>query len=558
MFFLVLRDDELLLDTVGKIVWNERQGEEPVILPVPDATAPDPPPEGAFTVAGIVSNERGVAAADLRVEVWDRNVDGATLLAEGATDAGGRYSIGYDPALLKGKAGADLEIRVLDPRRDATELARSAVLYKAPSEAVSDLVVEARTVARTPEYDRLRDTIEPLLGDRPLERLDPEGVTYLAERSGWDARTVAMTAQATKLSESTGIAPQHYYALLRSGAPGTVDELHRMSDEQLVTVLKTAVAERLIADDGSIDATIERHGAEARRVLRDVRPAGAVSTLGDMLELTLDGAAQSTFIDVYRAVGEDQAALWPRLADAGFKDETITRLQTVGALGKLTLQNARVVGAPPARGRHRRARGPRHGGLPRSRALGEGDRRRRAGGRRARSLRRGAGGAGEPQRADARRRRPRAHRARSASTAPTRSRTSSRGPTARTSSASSRCKTWEGFAALSEEARGGAQLVERLYQISPSNDSMATLSAARDRLGAAGRELLARRVHGEVRRGLPEHDRGSRSCTARRARCHDDAEHGDDVPRPPRRPERLRADRAGRPRSPPRGRRTWS
>ena len=483
VFFRVLRGEEPLFDTADSIVWNERQGETPVLLGVPDeATLPpdrEPDPGGAvggpLSAAGVVTNEHGVAAANLRVEVWDRNVDGATLLAATATDASGRYAVDYDPALLKGKAGADLEIRVLDPARDSAELARSAVLYKAPDRAVSDLVVEATAVARTPEYERLRQTLEPLLGDRSLERLDPDGVTYLAERTGWDARAVAMAAQATKLSGSTGIAPEHYYALLRSGAPGTAEDLHRLSDEQLAGALKTAVANRLIADDQSIDETIRRHRAEARRVLRDVRAPGAVSTLGDMLRLELDDRAQEQFIDVYRAVGDDQAALWPRLADAGFDKRTIARLRTGGALGKLTLQNAPVV--------ERLQRTERIGALEDLATAGFHDPARWT----------AVIGADVPQGLTA-----------EAYAAGLAAQVNLNAPTLVTADLVNKqalrvdaseevssflskshakhkigvdpVKTWEGFGELSDTGRDGALLVERLYQVSPSNQSMVTLS----------------------------------------------------------------------------------
>jgi hypothetical protein len=60
-------------------------------------------------------------------------------------------------------------------------------------------------VERTPEFDRLRTTLEPFLGDHTLDTLDPDRVSYLAERSGWDARTVAMAAQSVRLAAGPAV-----------------------------------------------------------------------------------------------------------------------------------------------------------------------------------------------------------------------------------------------------------------------------------------------------------------------------------------------------------------
>jgi hypothetical protein len=339
VFFVVMRGDEQLLDTDGKVTWNERTQQKAIQLELPEA-APVVP-NGTFSVSGVVSTELGVAAAGVRVELYDHNVTGVTRLANGVTGADGRYAIAFDPAKLGGKQAADLEVRVSNANRNAGELARSAVLYQAPQAAVADLVVDAAAVVRTAEFGRLGDALAPLLGDVPSDRLDPDGVTYLAERSGWDGRSVALAAQAAKLEPQTGIPAEHYYALLRSGA--SAEDVALIPDEQVVVAIKTAIDQGVIADDHPIDETVKRHAEVARGALREMRPSGAVSSFGDMISLALDRDAQDRFIDVYRATGADQGALWDGLKAADFDEQAITRLQTIGALGKLTLQNAPLV-----------------------------------------------------------------------------------------------------------------------------------------------------------------------------------------------------------------------
>ena len=78
-------------------------------------------------------------------------------------------------------------------------------------------------------------------------------------------------------------------------------------------------------------------------MLRTFLPPSAVSTLGDMLSLRLDGERQDTFLDVYRASGAKPEEMWSALAERGYDTETIAGLQTDAVLGQMTLQNAGVV-----------------------------------------------------------------------------------------------------------------------------------------------------------------------------------------------------------------------
>jgi len=343
VFFRVHRDGKQVLDTSGTTMWTPDRGDAPVVISVPDVRGTSGS-GGVSSVTGTVATELGVAGANLKVEIWDHNVGGATLVASTTTDENGRYQLLYDPASLPGKARADLEVRVLDPARKDALIASSPVMYQAEPEVAFDPVVDAAHVARAPEFTRLHASIDPLLRDTPLARVDAAGVTYLAERSGWDARAVAMAAQAERISADSSIPVEHCYALLRTGAPGDGDNLHRFSDAQLRRALVLAKKRDIIGGEASIDKTVELHRDQATKQLLEVAPPTAVSTLGDMLAIGLAAADQSTFLDVYRNAGDDPTALWKGLANAGFGPEKIARLRATSALGRLTMQNAPVVG----------------------------------------------------------------------------------------------------------------------------------------------------------------------------------------------------------------------
>src|SRR6185503_3472141 len=72
-------------------------------------------------------------------------------------------------------------------------------------------------------------------------------------------------------------------------------------------------------------------------------PAVAVSNLGDMLAVSLNQTRTATFLDVYHATADRPSELWSALAQRGFDQGTIGRLQTDGKLGYLTRQNAPLV-----------------------------------------------------------------------------------------------------------------------------------------------------------------------------------------------------------------------
>lgn len=341
IFFRVFQRERLLADTRQEVLWNVGQSDLRVLIPVRDPDV-EPALEGRpFQVQGRVTTEDGLALPDLLVEAWDQRLGSERLLVCGATDDQGRYLLRYDQTALDGKPRADLLVRVRDPRQQRAEVARSAVLYQADPAVVVDLRVTAARVRRRSEYDRLFAAINPLLGQRPIAGLDAAEVTYLAGRTGWDARLIAMAAEGARVSGEAGIPTSHCYALLRSGL--AMDTLWRLPEASARRALELAIGSDVILDDRPIDATLEVYRQRALAGWEEFRPAGAVSRLGEMLDISLDVAAKRTFVEVWQATAGQPDRLWPSLAAAGIDPPTIGRLQTDGKLGFITRQNAPVV-----------------------------------------------------------------------------------------------------------------------------------------------------------------------------------------------------------------------
>jgi Neuraminidase-like domain/Salmonella virulence plasmid 28.1kDa A protein len=342
VYFKVFRGKQVIADTRGEVLWNLKAPGVKVVILVRDAAAP-PAPAGPYHVEGQVTFEDGVGASGLRVEVWDHGLSAEKILATGITDAKGHYLVAYDPAEVEGKALADLQVRLLDPRRKDAEIARSEVVYEAAPEARVDLTVRAAEVTRATEYERLFEAVAPLLGGKALGSLDARGVEYLANKSHWDARLVAMAARAEQLGATTGIPADHHYALLRAGLSDDLAELGATPDATIERALKLAVESGVITSAHSIDATVKIHQQQGAPATRALKPATAASSLGDMLALSLDAAKQAQFVDAYRASAGQPGELWPALRRSGFDEPTIQRLQADGKLGNMTLQNAPLI-----------------------------------------------------------------------------------------------------------------------------------------------------------------------------------------------------------------------
>lgn len=475
VFFKVYQGETLVADTSDRILWNSAMETTAMVIEVP-AVAPGHGGGGQhgggeeegkepFEVRGLVVDDRRVAARGVRVDALDHNLDGTTLLGSASTDDAGRYSIRYR---LQGKQRADLQVRVLD--------VTSAVIYDARPLETVDVVVPAGDVPRATEYERLLRAVQPHLKTTALDRLTPEAVSYVANKSGWDPRAVAMAAQAARLAGSTQIPAAHYYALFRSGAAGDDTSLSRLSTAYVEQALRSALESKVIPADAGIDASVAAIREQSAPLLMTVKPTGAVSSLGEMLDVRLEAAQKPKFVELYQTHGHEPEALWSSLAENGFAPETIAALQTDGKLGYLTRHNAPLVARLRQSVEIADAADLPRAGLYKAEAWTQliGD-----------NVPEGitaeayaAGLAAQvnlsfPTLVTAEMVR-RNEVSLPADSAPEVARFLGEHP-AHTIGVEP-VNTWAGYAQLSPAGQTGAQLVERMYQISPSNESMAALS----------------------------------------------------------------------------------
>jgi hypothetical protein len=343
-------------------------------------------PAVTYTASGRAYSTTQPAAAGLAVQLVDKNVGGDVVLATGQTAAEGRYSLSAALTLqalaARHKSAPDLQAQVLV---NGTVAASSTVAYNAPVSVTLDIALPA-SVALPSEFETLGAAIGALYTG-PLTELQENGqrqdITYLANKSGWDARAVAMASMAATLSESaaavlqprgavaTGapgtvaaappapvlpspvrlepaLTPACFYALFRAGLPTTQDKLYRTSAGLVEAAWQKAAAQ------GIVPASIGEQSAQLKEAFLRVAattalsapPLAGPSTLGELLQVALgtDATKQQTFANLLVRAQGNTEALWAE-ADREFGAATAGQLRLLGQLAYLTVNHAPLLEA---------------------------------------------------------------------------------------------------------------------------------------------------------------------------------------------------------------------
>ncbi|OUS97443.1 neuraminidase-like domain-containing protein [Rhodococcus sp. NCIMB 12038] len=311
-------------------------------------------------VRGRVFTRSGDPLGGLRVVAVDTDLTGETDLGAALTSSDGTYIIEYPAELLvqHGKQAADLRVHVYAEEQDRP-LASAEIDYDASDDETIDIVVDDAKAPRPDEYTRIVGELIPHLrrADRSLDELQEDDarqdVSYLANKTGWDARLVAMASLANRMGEDTGIAPELYYAAFRSGLPANRDVLSLLPQATLQAVWQGALDDGVISSElaESIPTNLDawrRAGAEY--LLTGPLTAGP-STLKDVLAVSLgdntDRAAKVA--ELRRDAGDDLAGFWEGIENELGRPAR-ERLELDGKLAFLTLNNAPLMQLLHARG----------------------------------------------------------------------------------------------------------------------------------------------------------------------------------------------------------------
>lgn len=309
----------------------------------------------AYQVHGRVASRVSASVGGLRVVVVDKHVGEDLVLADATTDARGNYQVSFSQADLggRGKEKPDLQARVFSGKQF---LAASEVRYDASPQETLNVLLDEKTSPDLPsEYEALTAALsihyKGNLGE--LQETDErQDVTYLANKSGWDARAVALAALADQFSARTavpsanvGIEPPFFYALFRSGLPANEEALYRTAPTTVQGIWSQALQQGVIPASlqDRLPTAVQRFQQVAsQQLLRGPALVGA-SSFQELLAVSLgDDAQQQRFAALYTSHGDDPARLWEAVEGA-LGEATARRLKLDGQLAYLTLNNARLI-----------------------------------------------------------------------------------------------------------------------------------------------------------------------------------------------------------------------
>jgi len=306
-----------------------------------------------FTIDGKVASRSRAGVGGLRVEIVDKNVGDDVHLAEALTDDDGAYRTTFTIPDLgqRGKEKPDLQARVFTGE---TFLGASDVLYNASNrETLNIVLTEKASAALASEHETLvRALSAHVRGSlRDLKETDQQqDITYLANKTGWDARAVALAALADQFSARTldasggaAIEPAFFYALFRAGLPANENAVYQTDAKTVEAIWKRAIAEGVIPTE--LENRIPQAMGHFQRLAvthtLDGPALAGVSPLKDMLTVSLgdDPARHKRFAELYAEHRNDPAKLWEAVRGS-LGEAAEKRLRLDGQLGYLTLNNA--------------------------------------------------------------------------------------------------------------------------------------------------------------------------------------------------------------------------
>jgi pSer/pThr/pTyr-binding forkhead associated (FHA) protein len=306
-----------------------------------------------YTVSGSVSGTPAVGGLTLRLV--DKNVGGDVPLVTGTTGQRGGFvlsaTIPVEILAARHKSAPDLQVQVM---LNGGVAASSAVRYSAPASITLDVVIPAGTRGLASEYEALTGYLTALYPGSLAgleENEERQDITYLAAKSGWDARAVAMVSLAAQFSQAQPAAKVHpafYYALLRAGIAADPATLYRTQPASLERIWAQSASQGVIPESlqKQIPAALRGFTAVRSASVINAPPSVGISTLGELLGVTFgsDAASQQRFADIYAAYPNDPAEMWAQVSQA-FGAQTAARLQLTGQLAYLTVNNGPLITA---------------------------------------------------------------------------------------------------------------------------------------------------------------------------------------------------------------------
>ncbi|WP_406389671.1 neuraminidase-like domain-containing protein [Streptomyces sp. NBC_00887] len=290
-------------------------------------------------------------SSGLFVEIVDCLVGQDVRVGSAVTDGHGAFRA---DVVDTARPAPDLQARVwTSDDETAAFVGESVVAYGATAPVVRlDVEVPPDSTALESEYDALERSMRPFVNGRiaDIEESDTRrDVTHLFNKTGWDARAVAMAAQADLLATESGgtISAPFFYALLRAGLPASADVLYRTEIRKVEAVWREAIDLGVVprTAEAELPGALSAFAEESAGRMLQADPVGA-SSVGGLLDRTFPGDEDSkrAFARLHVAMPEGGGPFWEQV-ESSFGPENSRRLRLDGRLGVLTVNNAPLIKA---------------------------------------------------------------------------------------------------------------------------------------------------------------------------------------------------------------------
>lgn len=331
-----------VIDEYGELLQSSKTIRNAKPLEFIDLTLPIvQKPATKCRIEGQIIFQHGMPAEQLKLRLYRLDFGAkATLLDETSTLAGGQYTFNYVPG---GKA-VSLEVRAVRGASEEIPLSKPLNNIIGESRTGLNLVAPSSLQLLTSEYRRMSADLIPHVGQmnrlaEAKENAKRQDITVLNRATGWDARLIALAATTEKLSADVDVKlPQEaLYGLLRAGLP---------SDKLLLAQIEPNVAENVlktVRDAGIVELNDQQIGefkdqfvAFATRVRLNIPVPGSRSTYGELLKVSgLSDDVQTKFAPVYLRHRGDATQLWDEARKAGLDEAQVSKLKLQGKLAFL-------------------------------------------------------------------------------------------------------------------------------------------------------------------------------------------------------------------------------
>ena len=301
-----------------------------------------------YTVAGTVFSPDNPGIGELTVAIVDKSAGPDYHLISAKTDDRGRYKAAFPAAAIqeRRKQQPDLQARVF---HGDTFLGASDVHYDAAELEIIDVSLPRNAAALPAEHQSLTAAIARHYDGRlsALEESDDrQDISYLGNKTGWDARAVAMAALAEGFSEESDIDAPLFYALFRAGLPASPESLYRTDSATVANVWKQSIEQGVIAKEHEDDLprALETFKSKSAKTILTARPPIGNSPMNEMLSVSgLGTNEQQRFVNLYVEHRGDKEKFWSAVSNE--LGERAKRLQVDGTLAFLTVNNAPLMNA---------------------------------------------------------------------------------------------------------------------------------------------------------------------------------------------------------------------